>query len=73
MEFFVVLTLSLPLGGGVRQATIIRTVTAEPGSTRSGLLSWALKQAPAEMQSACILFFSAEPNLLPAGLKAVKG
>jgi hypothetical protein len=72
MDFHVILTLSLPVGDGVQQATIIRTVTANPGSTRQGLLAWALKQAPAEFQtSANVVFFSAEPNVLP--VPAVKG
>jgi hypothetical protein len=65
MEFFIVLTLARPSGSGVHQCTIIRTVTAKPGSTRSGLLSWAFTQAPAEMRGANVLFFSAEPNALP--------
>ncbi|MEU8380652.1 hypothetical protein [Streptosporangium sp. NPDC048865] len=73
MEFHIILTLSKPFPGGVQHATIIRTVTAEPGSTRAGLLGWALKQASQEMQSANVLFFSAEPNMLPTALKAVKG
>ncbi|MDP9870480.1 MULTISPECIES: hypothetical protein [Streptosporangium] len=73
MEFLIVLTLSKPCSGGFRQATLIRTITADPGSTRSGLLSWALDQAGPELQGANVLFFSAEPNALPATLKAVQG
>ncbi|OUC93111.1 hypothetical protein CA984_27475 [Streptosporangium minutum] len=73
MEFLVVLTLSKPYGSGFRQATIIRTVTAGPGSTREGLLSWAIDQAGPELQGSNVMFFSAEPNALPASLKVVKG
>lgn len=65
MEFHVILTLSKPFPGGVQHATIIRTVTADPGSTRAGLLGWALKQVSEEMRSGNVLFFAAEPNLLP--------
>lgn len=72
MEFHIILTLSLPVPNGARTATIIRTVTADPGSTRAGLLGWVLKQVSEEMRSANILFFSAEPNMLPTALKAVK-
>ncbi|MEV8638632.1 hypothetical protein AB0395_43945 [Streptosporangium sp. NPDC051023] len=72
MEFLIILTLSRPYGSGFQQATITRTVTAEATSTRAGLLAWALKQVP-QMQGANIMFFSAEPNALPATLKAVKG
>lgn len=68
MEFLIILTLSRPSGSGFQQATIIRTVTADPGSTRAGLLTWALNQAPAEMQQgANVLFFSAEPNAFAGG------
>ncbi|MER5419897.1 hypothetical protein [Streptosporangium roseum] len=73
MEFLVVLTLAKSLGNGMRQSTIIRTVTAGPGSTREGLLSWAIDQTDPEMRGANVLFFSAEPNALPTTLKAVKG
>ncbi|MBG0819096.1 hypothetical protein [Planomonospora sp. ID82291] len=73
MEFLVVLTLAKAVHNGIRQATIIRTVTAGPGSTREGLLSWALNEAGPEMAGANIVFFSAEPNALPTPLKAVKG
>ncbi|MGC5012473.1 hypothetical protein ACLQ2R_17045 [Streptosporangium sp. DT93] len=64
MEFHIILTLSLVTSSGAQHATLIRTVKANPGSTREGLLNWALKQAP-QMQGANILFFSAEPNTLP--------
>ncbi|MFD8534309.1 hypothetical protein ACFV0L_43565 [Streptosporangium canum] len=73
MEFLIILTLAKPSGGGFRQATILRTVTAAPDATRSGLLSWAIDQAGPEMQGAHVLFFSAEPNALPTTLKAVQG
>ncbi|GGS97787.1 hypothetical protein GCM10010156_64990 [Planobispora rosea] len=71
MEYHVILTLAKPMGSGVQQATLIRTVTAESGATRADLLDWMLKQAP-QMHGSCILFFSVEPNALPAALKAVK-
>lgn len=64
MEFLIILTLAKSLGAGMRQSTIIRTVTAGPGSTREGLLSWAIDQAGPEMQGANVLFFSAELNAL---------
>lgn len=65
MEFLVILTLAKPCDtGGVQQSTTIRTVTADPGSTRAGLLNWTLDQMPAEMRGANILFFCAEPNRL---------
>ncbi|MGW4425774.1 hypothetical protein [Streptosporangium sp. NPDC004631] len=64
MEYLIILTLAKSLGNGMRQSTTIRTVTAGPGSTREGLLSWAIDQAGPEMQGANIVFFSAEPNAL---------
>lgn len=66
MEYLIVLTLAKSLGNGMRQSTTIRTVTAGPGSTREGLLSWAIDQAGPEMQGANVLFFSAELNALAA-------
>ncbi|MBG0819870.1 hypothetical protein HS048_03800 [Planomonospora sp. ID91781] len=65
MEFLVVLTLAKSLGNGMRQSTLIRTVTASAGSTRQGLLSWALNEAGPDMAGSNIMFFSAEPNALP--------
>ena len=67
MEFLIILTLSQPCDTGVQQATMTRTVTAGPGSTRAGLLRWALDRMPPEMRGANILFFSAEPNRLGEG------
>ncbi|GGL56522.1 hypothetical protein [Planomonospora parontospora] len=72
MEFLVVLTLAKAVHNGMRQATITRTVTAAPGSTREGLLSWALNEAGPEMAGSNIVFFSAEPNALPTSVRAVK-
>ncbi|MEU8040839.1 hypothetical protein [Streptosporangium sp. NPDC049078] len=43
MEFHVILTLSLPVGDASRNTTIIRTVAANPGSTRDGLRPTVLK------------------------------
>ena len=61
MTALVILTLALPRYDGVSQITICKTVPVAPGSARSGLYAWALKQAPEEFQTgAIVLFFSAE-------------
>jgi len=64
MELFVVLTLVKLTESGTMRNTLYRTVTAAPGSTRAGMLVWAMKQAPEHMQGATVEFFSVEPNLL---------
>ncbi|MBB4920979.1 hypothetical protein [Streptosporangium saharense] len=65
-KFLVILTLSVPRSsGGSQQATLARVVPVEPGTTRADLLTWALGKLP-DLRGGDILFFSAEPNTLPA-------
>lgn len=52
---------------GTEQATVIKTTTASPGQTRSGLFEWAISQLPARFRAAVplfVLFFTAEPDQL---------
>ncbi|MFS1305121.1 hypothetical protein [Streptosporangium longisporum] len=72
MEFLVILTLNQPVGSDFRQITISQIVKASPGSTRVGLLSWAIAELGEDWKGSNVLFFSAEPNTLPTSLGAVK-
>ncbi|GAA0853592.1 hypothetical protein ACFQVD_26260 [Streptosporangium amethystogenes subsp. fukuiense] len=66
MEFHVILTLAQSAEDGGNYATINRIVKANPGNTRKGLLNWAFQKAPEGFEGANIVFFSAEPNVLPS-------
>ena len=50
--------------GGLKVGTFCQTVTAAPGSTRAGLLRWAMDQLPPEARGCSITAFSVEPNEL---------
>jgi hypothetical protein len=50
----------------MRQVTIARTFTVAAGATRAEVYLWALNQCPPEFANGNVLFFSAEPNVLPA-------
>lgn len=66
MQMLVILSYTKPHHGGMITGSIQRTVTADPGTTRAGLLRWALGQLPDELKGAVVTFFYAEPNELGA-------
>jgi hypothetical protein len=65
MEFFVILTCSIPVEGGMRQRTVAQIINATSTTTRERLFSRALSQLPPEFaESLNVVFFAAEPNLV---------
>ena len=65
---FVILTVQrTDPATGVEQATVIQTITATPGQTRSELFGWAMSQLPERFRATVpvfVLFFTAEPDQL---------
>ncbi len=65
MEYFVILTCSIPVEAGLRQKTIAQIVTAPDTTSREVLFSQVLSRFPSVFaESLNVVFFSAEPNLI---------
>jgi len=66
MEYFIVLTVQVPLRSGgfsIRTVSEVVTVT-HPDATRAGLFQWAFNRLPEHDRKGNVLFFAAEPNRL---------
>ena len=63
MEYFVILTCSIPAEEGMRQMTFAQIVQMKGATSRESLFSRALSQFPAIfVENLNVVFFSAEPN-----------
>jgi hypothetical protein len=62
-EFFIIMTVEKPIGGGYQSGTFRGVVTPEQaGRTRAEMYAWMLGQLPDQLQGGNVVFFSAEPN-----------
>ncbi|RFS84127.1 hypothetical protein D0T12_18380 [Actinomadura spongiicola] len=66
-EFFVIITISIPVnnGTGAMHSTLTRTLRVSTGTTRSAIFEHVFKSMPRQLQSGNVMFFSAEPNRIP--------
>jgi hypothetical protein len=67
VEYLVILTVQKPFGSGFQQSTVVRTRPVDVAKdTATDLYLWAREQLAEHLRDGTVLFFSAEPNALPA-------
>ncbi len=65
MEYFVILTCSIPTEEGLRQKTVAQIIRATGTTSRETLFSQVLSRFPEVFAERLnVVFFSAEPNLI---------